>query len=41
VIAFLMCLDYIETFWLDARYPQQATLAYGNNYNQEKNWTYF
>jgi len=36
VIAFLMCLDQIETFWLDARYPQQATVAYGNNYNQRK-----
>jgi len=36
VIAYLMCLDQIETFWLDARYPQQATVAYGNNYNQRK-----
>ena len=24
------------TFWLDARYPQQATVAYGINYNQRK-----
>ena len=25
-----------KTFWLDIRYPQQATVAYGNNYNQRK-----
>jgi len=25
-----------KTFWLDARYPQQATVASGNNYNQRK-----
>ena len=31
-----MCLDQIETFWLDARYPQQSTVAYGNNYHQRK-----
>jgi len=31
-----MCLDQIETFWLDSRYPQQATVAYRNNYNQRK-----
>jgi len=36
VTAFLMCLDWIETFWLDARYQQQATVAYGINYNQRK-----
>jgi len=23
-------------FWLDARYPQQATVAYRNSYNQRK-----
>ena len=33
---FLMCLNYIETFWFDARYPQQATVACENNYNQRK-----
>ena len=34
VIAFLMSLNQIEIFCLDARYPQQATVAYGNNYNK-------
>jgi len=28
--------DTHTTFWLDARYPQQATVACGNNYNQRK-----
>jgi len=36
VIAFLMRLDYIETVWLDTRYPQQAAVACGNKNNQEK-----
>ena len=31
-----MCLEWIETFWLDARYPKQAAVAYGNNFNQRK-----
>jgi len=41
VIVFLMCLDKIETFWLDATYPQQATVAYRNNYNQRKKMDLF
>ena len=33
-ITLLMCVVLIKFFWLDVRYPQQATV--GNNYNQRK-----